>query len=650
MAVLLALSASALQVVQPRITAPVGGMFKAGSLMPQQPLKEMPRRAAAAGDDDSQSSMHYSPAGSPYGYTSFKKQSAGMKIAEAFQITKTVANKFAGNEVREIYFYTGYNKALSSQQKVVNTIKKATLFLADNLENFEPFYTQTVDLPEDGLSLVSFALDTPYKIEAGKPVYVGYYYALSSADDVTLIYDYVNHGSDTSGGWCGIMPAPSDAQEIPEWQFDNFAGQIGFLCLGVNIVGNQLPINEVSVQEASVQPTVYQNDPFSLDFVVMNEASDIIETLDIEVKVGEDAPRTENVEFSGSFGYGQRGMISLSELCYATAGLEAVPVTVTVTNVNGKPNNSATPAATVGIQVLPTGKGFQRNVVVEEFTGTWCPNCPRGLVAMESLRTNYTDGSVIPVGIHGGDAMQSPSYYALANTYCNGYPDAIMNRLEYINNLYPGEDFLNEIETFKLYPAPAKVTATAQLKDDKSAIIFDTRTSFTFDNDKAADDYILSFGVTEDNVGPYEQKSNFSGTDLPGWGDKPSVVETMYNDVARQYNSQRGITGSIPAKVEEGKEYEFHYEMKFLAASKIGNKDNLNGIVYLINRNTGVVENACMVANKELGAIDTVTVDSSFDTDAPVEYFNLQGIRVADPVSGIYIRRQGSKVEKVAVK
>lgn len=36
--------------------------------------------------------------------------------------------------------------------------------------------------------------------------------------------------------------------------------------------------------------------------------------------------------------------------------------------------------------------------------------------------------------------------------------------------------------------------------------------------------------------------------------------------------------------------------------------------------------------------------------DAPAEYFDLQGRRVANPVSGLYIRRTGSKVEKVFVK
>lgn len=38
------------------------------------------------------------------------------------------------------------------------------------------------------------------------------------------------------------------------------------------------------------------------------------------------------------------------------------------------------------------------------------------------------------------------------------------------------------------------------------------------------------------------------------------------------------------------------------------------------------------------------------DENAPVEYFNLQGVRVANPENGLYIRRQGSNVSKVYVR
>ena len=38
------------------------------------------------------------------------------------------------------------------------------------------------------------------------------------------------------------------------------------------------------------------------------------------------------------------------------------------------------------------------------------------------------------------------------------------------------------------------------------------------------------------------------------------------------------------------------------------------------------------------------------DSNAPVEYFNLQGVRVANPENGLFIRRQGNTVTKVLVK
>ena len=38
------------------------------------------------------------------------------------------------------------------------------------------------------------------------------------------------------------------------------------------------------------------------------------------------------------------------------------------------------------------------------------------------------------------------------------------------------------------------------------------------------------------------------------------------------------------------------------------------------------------------------------DENAPVEYYNLQGIRVANPENGLYIVKQGNKVTKRIIK
>lgn len=50
--------------------------------------------------------------------------------------------------------------------------------------------------------------------------------------------------------------------------------------------------------------------------------------------------------------------------------------------------------------------------------------------------------------------------------------------------------------------------------------------------------------------------------------------------------------------------------------------------------------------NNTVTGIDDVETDSS---DAETEYYNLQGIRVSSPGPGVYIRRQGNKIEKVTI-
>lgn len=51
-------------------------------------------------------------------------------------------------------------------------------------------------------------------------------------------------------------------------------------------------------------------------------------------------------------------------------------------------------------------------------------------------------------------------------------------------------------------------------------------------------------------------------------------------------------------------------------------------------------------AKADMSGVETIEADNN----AEVEYFNIQGMRVANPANGLYIRRQGTKVEKVYVR
>ena len=54
-----------------------------------------------------------------------------------------------------------------------------------------------------------------------------------------------------------------------------------------------------------------------------------------------------------------------------------------------------------------------------------------------------------------------------------------------------------------------------------------------------------------------------------------------------------------------------------------------------------------LIDEAETVGIETAVSDDN--TTAPVEYYNLQGIRVDNPASGVYIRRQGTSTAKVLI-
>ncbi|MCM1066280.1 MAG: hypothetical protein NC418_01745 [Muribaculaceae bacterium] len=66
-----------------------------------------------------------------------------------------------------------------------------------------------------------------------------------------------------------------------------------------------------------------------------------------------------------------------------------------------------------------------------------------------------------------------------------------------------------------------------------------------------------------------------------------------------------------------------------------------------VNLNEDGVHQMKVEENTTITGIDNIDIEAE---DAPVEYFNLQGVRVANPEGGIFIRRQGSKVSRVYVK
>lgn len=87
---------------------------------------------------------------------------------------------------------------------------------------------------------------------------------------------------------------------------------------------------------------------------------------------------------------------------------------------------------------------------------------------------------------------------------------------------------------------------------------------------------------------------------------------------------------TIEKILDDNKNKRFHFRAKHVAS--------------------GAVSDETAFAIEADGTTTGVEVVEAVDENAPVEYFNLQGVRVQNPGQGLYIRRQGNSVEKVLMK
>ena len=601
-------------------------------------------KVASRADSATSEKFEYNLAYDPYYAIGGNQAQAGTSYAMAVRIPKETAAAWAGRKITSVNFYTGMNA-----QTQTNLIKNATVFVATKLGPNQAKTSEAIgeiELPGDPMKLINAPLEKPYVIDGNSDVYFGVIETITRSTDYPIVVDYMGHYDD-NGGWAAT---PYGSQLA----WDNIAASYGYVCVSATIEGETMPVNMMSIVDMATSPVVHVGDNISAQFLVMNNGTNVAETMECEVTLGDKAPETLAFTIKGTgtagMGFNEPGVFSISEMSYDKASAEPIDLKIKITKVNGEANGIEGAEMSTEIQVLPQGKGYKRNVVVEEFTGTWCGWCPSGIVAMEKLRETYTDGSVIPVAIHSQDVMEALSFTPVVQSYCVGYPSAILNRtISSSPQDYNG--FVADIESLGTMPALNRVVAHATLhaeKPDSVYVKIRTTTTFVFADSLASEKYTLEYVITEDNVGPYKQTNNYAGGaqgECGGWEKKMSSVNTIYNDVARQLNTWAGIKGSIPAKVEAETDYEFSYNLKLVSGVKDPN--HINVAVYLVNLATGQIENASYVRNADIDGIagfENIVVEGQ---EAPVEYFNLQGIRVAEPGHGFYIRRQGNKTAKV---
>lgn len=100
-----------------------------------------------------------------------------------------------------------------------------------------------------------------------------------------------------------------------------------------------------------------------------------------------------------------------------------------ITKINGKDYNDNNSAR---LTTITCSKEGTRRTLVEEYTGTGCSFCTRGIAAMEALKKQVGDKAVI-VGVHinNNDDPMYIDYGYYYNNYCNSFPSVIADRTSF---------------------------------------------------------------------------------------------------------------------------------------------------------------------------------------------------------------------------
>lgn len=282
-------------------------------------------------------------------------------------------------------------------------------------------------------------------------------------------------------------------------------------------------------------------------------------------------------------------------------------LSVQATEVNGQADGYPADNAAGGL-IVSIEKPAKRKAVMEEFTGTWCGWCPRGLVAMEKMKEMFPN-DFIAVSVHAGDEMDDQSYQQIS--YAAGFPSALLNRLGLIDPYFGlGEEetsnVSDDIRSLLTVPCEALIGISSDLSDDKSSVNVTATMKFTMPAEGR--NYSLAYVLTEDGITGYDQINYYNSAygavsedQLPddlkflvntGTVTENSVVyQPTFNDVSRGIHDLNGIAGSLDnITFTEGK-YEIH-NYSIAVPSSVKNVENLKVTVLLLDKETGEVVTA----------------------------------------------------------
>lgn len=271
---------------------------------------------------------------------------------------------------------------------------------------------------------------------------------------------------------------------------------------------------------------------------------------------------------------------------------------------------------------------FDRKVVMEEGTGTWCGWCPRGTVSIREMNRLHPD-DFIGIAVHSGDPMQVDEYAGNLTQYVTAFPGALINR-KFVTDPYTGnrKSGLGIEEVFyqeKELPTIGELQMEAAYS---MAEVYPPRMNVTlkgkfgFTTDRANLRYaivLLENGVVGKNT-LYNQANNYAGGrqgEMGGFESLPSKIpaaQMVYDHVARAiYESYDGIPNSIPTSITAGEEVVYQCEISLPdyregdIENYVFNNDAVELVGFILDGETGEIWNAARLKNSQIGGVNSIS-------------------------------------------
>ncbi|MEJ6737327.1 MAG: T9SS type A sorting domain-containing protein [Flavobacteriales bacterium] len=301
-----------------------------------------------------------------------------------------------------------------------------------------------------------------------------------------------------------------------------------------------------------------------------------------------------------------------------TLAAGSLPLTVTISNVNGAGADANSTDDAKSITVNPVVPATGKMVLGEEATGTWCQWCPRGAVYMDFMEETYPSFWA-GTAVHNGDPMTDPAYDTGLNPLIGGsYPNLVVDRGPANDPSAVEQSFLQQIV----------IAPTAYLTNGASynASTRELTVSVTADFQMAATgDWRVGVILTEDSVTGttgYAQSNAYAGGGagvMGGYELLPSPVpasQMVYDHVARAIiPGFDGMVNSLPTSMVTGTGYSNCFTFTLPA----GWDESKIHILSFLKNTTGGIDNATKetiasaVANGTTNCTVGIDVDLSGD-------------------------------------